>query len=151
LRRAILLFVVLTAVVLLFKWAGFLNIFLVVLGLGLFGYAAPREFENQRPTIFQGSVGNIVRIIAVIFAIFLFGRGVFGAFTHDSNPRIAVIDSTNNEEIGASFYGYECTDDCGGHEAGYEWARDKDIADPALCGGKSDSFVEGCVAYANEH
>ena len=150
-RRTILLFVVLTAVVFLFRWAGFSNVFLVVLGLGLFGYAAPREFEHHRPAIFQGSIGNWVRIIVVIFAIFLFGRGVIGAFTHDSRPKMAVIESPNAEESVASFYGYECTDDCGGHEAGYEWARDKDIEDPELCGGKSESFIEGCVAYANRH
>lgn len=45
---------------------------------------------------------------------------------------------------------WECTDDCSGHEAGYEWASDQGISDPDDCGGKSDSFIEGCEAYANE-
>lgn len=40
-----------------------------------------------------------------------------------------------------------CSVDCGGHEAGWRWARDNRIADPAECGGKSRSFVEGCWAY----
>lgn len=45
---------------------------------------------------------------------------------------------------------WECTDDCSGHEAGYEWASDQGISSPDDCGGKSDSFIEGCESYANE-
>ncbi len=36
-----------------------------------------------------------------------------------------------------SFAGQGCTQDCGGHEAGYAWAEERDIADPDQCGGKS--------------
>jgi hypothetical protein len=49
-----------------------------------------------------------------------------------------------------SFAGDECTEDCSGHEAGYEWARDRGIDDPDDCGGNSWSFEEGCRAYAEE-
>lgn len=52
-----------------------------------------------------------------------------------------------NEE----FHGYPCIGDCSGHEAGYQWAEEKDINDPDNCGGNSDSFVEGCKIYAEEH
>jgi len=45
---------------------------------------------------------------------------------------------------------WECTGDCSGHEAGYEWAMDQGISDPSDCGGNSESFIEGCEAYANE-
>jgi len=45
---------------------------------------------------------------------------------------------------------WDCTGDCSGHEAGYEWASDNGISDPDDCGGKSNSFIEGCEAYANE-
>lgn len=48
------------------------------------------------------------------------------------------------------FKGYPCTVDCSGHEAGYEWAEDKGITDPDDCGGNSNSFIEGCQAYAEE-
>ena len=41
-----------------------------------------------------------------------------------------------------------CTQDCSGHDAGFEWARDNEITDPSECGGKSQSFEEGCEAYA---
>ena len=46
---------------------------------------------------------------------------------------------------------WECTSDCSGHEAGYDWAAENGITDPSDCGGKSESFIEGCEAYANEN
>jgi hypothetical protein len=48
------------------------------------------------------------------------------------------------------FEGQGCTQDCGGHEAGYAWAEEKGITDPDHCGGKSWSFIEGCKAYAEQ-
>jgi hypothetical protein len=49
-----------------------------------------------------------------------------------------------------SFRGYECTIDCSGHEAGHRWAEKKGIDNPDHCGGNSQSFIEGCRAYAEE-
>jgi hypothetical protein len=49
-----------------------------------------------------------------------------------------------------TFGGYECTEDCSGHEAGYQWAEDQGISDPDDCGGDSMSFEEGCRTYAEE-
>jgi len=49
-----------------------------------------------------------------------------------------------------TFNGYECTDDCSGHEAGYNWAEENGITDPSDCGGNSDSFIEGCESYGEE-
>jgi hypothetical protein len=43
---------------------------------------------------------------------------------------------------------YGCTGDCSGHEAGVAWAEENDIRDPGDCDGRSDSFIEGCQAYA---
>ena len=40
-----------------------------------------------------------------------------------------------------------CTDDCSGHQAGYEWAQDNSVSSESDCDGKSDSFNEGCVNY----
>ena len=51
---------------------------------------------------------------------------------------------------GQTFHGYECTVDCSGHEAGYEWAERNEITDPDDCDGKSQSFIEGCRAWADE-
>jgi len=50
-----------------------------------------------------------------------------------------------------TFHGYACNTDCSGHESGYAWAERKGITDPDDCGGKSQSFIEGCRAYADEN
>jgi hypothetical protein len=42
---------------------------------------------------------------------------------------------------------YGCLDDCSGHDAGFEWARNNGITDGS-CYGDSQSFVEGCQAYS---
>lgn len=49
-----------------------------------------------------------------------------------------------------TFEGATCTKDCSGHKAGYEWARKKGITSPEQCGGKSNSFTEGCKIWAKE-
>ena len=49
------------------------------------------------------------------------------------------------------FHGYPCTQDCSGHEAGFEWADRKGIDDVDDCGGNSNSFIEGCQAYVEEN
>lgn len=52
---------------------------------------------------------------------------------------------------GLSFHEQPCTDDCSGHDAGYEWAEDNSITDPDDCDGSSQSFIEGCEAWAEEN
>jgi hypothetical protein len=47
-----------------------------------------------------------------------------------------------------TFLGYPCTEDCSGHEAGYDWAIKNGISDESECIG--NSFVEGCMAAADE-
>ena len=52
--------------------------------------------------------------------------------------------------IAQSFLGYPCTVDCSGHEAGYEWAEQNGVDSAWGCGGNSNSFIEGCQAWAEE-
>ena len=50
-----------------------------------------------------------------------------------------------------TFGGFECTDDCSGHAAGYRWAEEHDIDDEDFCpAGNSLSFHEGCLVYVRE-
>jgi len=49
----------------------------------------------------------------------------------------------------ATFDGYECTDDCSGHQAGYDWAEQNDIDDEDSCDTPSQSFNEGCQSYVD--
>lgn len=60
----------------------------------------------------------------------------FAAKTH-------VVDSTTR-----TFKGYPCTSDCSGHMAGYTWAKNRGINSASSCNGKSNSFREGCLAFA---
>ncbi len=46
-----------------------------------------------------------------------------------------------------TFDGYECTDDCSGHQAGYDWAEEKGIGDENSCSTPSESFNEGCQSF----
>lgn len=46
-----------------------------------------------------------------------------------------------------TFDGYECTDDCSGHQAGYDWAEDNGIDDEDSCDTSSQSFNEGCQSF----
>ncbi|MDR2339609.1 MAG: hypothetical protein LBF40_05710 [Deltaproteobacteria bacterium] len=50
-----------------------------------------------------------------------------------------------------TFHGFSCTTDCSGHNAGYAWAEANDINEDEYCEGISKSFIEGCLAYIDEH
>jgi hypothetical protein len=49
-----------------------------------------------------------------------------------------------------TFGGNDCTDDCSGHKAGYEWADDNQIKDERLCTGYSNSFIQGCRTFVED-
>lgn len=57
---------------------------------------------------------------------------------------------------GQTFGGYDCTVDCSGHKAGYEWAEAQGITDASGCEGilrrspNRTSFYEGCLAYVDD-
>lgn len=51
----------------------------------------------------------------------------------------------------ATFDGYECTDDCSGHQAGYDWAEQNDVDDESSCSTPSASFNQGCESYVEEN
>lgn len=56
----------------------------------------------------------------------------------------------SSDGIAQDFRGYKCTVDCSGHTAGYEWAERNGITSADECGGNSNSFIEGCQAFADE-
>jgi hypothetical protein len=43
--------------------------------------------------------------------------------------------------------GLNCAVDCSGYDAGYEWAKQRDIDDDDYCPDGNESFYEGCAAY----
>jgi hypothetical protein len=56
------------------------------------------------------------------------------------------LSGTTYEEVGDTS---ACTEDCSGHNAGFEWAQEQGVTDRSECSGDSQSFVEGCEAYAD--
>ena len=57
------------------------------------------------------------------------------------------LDETQQAEVEEA--ANNCTGDCSGHQAGYEWAQDSEISSESDCDGNSDSFNEGCVNYVD--
>jgi hypothetical protein len=50
-----------------------------------------------------------------------------------------------------TFGGYDCTDDCVGHAAGYRWAEATEITDADDCPeNRSEAFYEGCLAFVDD-
>lgn len=90
----------------------------------------------------------IVGIVFVLWFLSSSSNSKSTSSTYTSGRYDENVLSEEDEKITSD--NWECTDDCRGHEAGYEWAADKGISDPDDCGGNSDSFIEGCEAYANE-
>ena len=48
------------------------------------------------------------------------------------------------------FKGQECSRDCSGHMAGYDWAEERGISKEEGCRGNSQSFIDGCLLYVAE-
>lgn len=69
----------------------------------------------------------------------------------DKTDTDEIADDEESEDNAEEFHGYRCRVDCSGHQAGYRWAEEHDIRDPDDCGGKSQSFIEGCRAWAEEN
>lgn len=67
-----------------------------------------------------------------------------GADSDGTGADASSVEASDVEDTGD----YTCTEDCSGHEAGFAWAQDHDFTDPSDCGGNSQSFVEGCEAFA---
>jgi hypothetical protein len=65
-------------------------------------------------------------------------------------PTLVDTPSADTDVRATTFHDYSCTDDCSGHEAGYQWAGENGIDNPDDCGGNSQSFEEGCRAFAEE-
>src|SRR3974390_2512370 len=90
-----------------------------------------QQFAIQR----RGQMEAIMRayiVIGTLGFLAVFAR-IYTAHTQD--PLIA---------------GLNCTVDCSGYDAGYEWAKQRDIDDDDYCPAGNKSFYEGCAAYANE-
>ncbi|WP_460821530.1 hypothetical protein [Lysobacter olei] len=69
---------------------------------------------------------------------------------HRSAAEAGMVHDLAPENDEQKFGDFTCAGDCSGHKAGYNWAEEKGITDEGQCGGKSQSFVEGCKQWARD-
>ena len=57
-----------------------------------------------------------------------------------------------SEATAREFGGYDCSEDCSGHAAGYRWAEAHSISSETSCPlrGNAVSFYEGCLVYVED-
>lgn len=69
-------------------------------------------------------------------------------FDEDSARDDAVSDLSGQsfQDVGDTS---RCTQDCSGHDAGWQWAQEHEVTDSSECSG-SGSFEDGCEAYVEE-
>jgi hypothetical protein len=94
-----------------------------------------------------------MRIGTVIVVLLLVGGCIYWIDSPSSEGREAPPKEHPYSGSGTS-HGYACTVDCGGHEAGYNWAEEHAITDGDDCDtagehSNSPSFAEGCHAYVD--
>lgn len=66
------------------------------------------------------------------------------SWSGDAMPSAEILASPGKQAAAES----PCATDCFEQEAGYNWAEQMRVEDPADCDDDSASFVEGCLAYA---
>ncbi|WP_292562785.1 hypothetical protein [Mesorhizobium sp.] len=49
-----------------------------------------------------------------------------------------------------TFGGNDCTEDCSGHKAGFDWAEQNQISNERDCSSNSQSFNEGCQTFVED-
>ena len=94
---------------------------------------------------------------AILFALLALGAGSPGASlgAPANKPAAAKpVGATPRPMANATssgpllFHGYACGGDCTSHQQGYGWASAHKISNPTDCRGPSETFIEGCRAYA---
>ena len=93
-------------------------------------------------------------IVALVAAMLYFGDKPSESEHLANSISKAASDPKGADPGPNKFAGYDCTEDCSGHEAGYAWAEEHDISDGDECDAagehsNSPSFAEGCHAYVD--
>ncbi len=95
---------------------------------------------------------EIVILCLIIWGVVYFFKSSPSSYRDTSTYN---SDYPNNKDEhdqgGLTFHGSDCTNDCSGHEAGYNWAEENNISDEDDCDGRSESFNEGCQTYVEEN
>lgn len=103
--------------------------------------------------------GTLVVVGIIIFFgwLFLSSTNSSSSSTNEYNAGYeSTVEDESNLKEPEEFHGYECSDDCSGHEAGYEWGDENGICSEygsgdEYTGSYSDSFNEGVTAYIDDN
>lgn len=111
-------------------------------------------------------------LVIIAFSLFIFlisNSSSSSSTTENDSPATTTVNSDDHpdeniefeqteEDVNINsdqleFDGYPCTEDCSGHEAGYEWAEENGITqdDVDNYSGNSNSFMEGMQSYVDEN
>ena len=106
--------------------------------------------ENSRSR--SKPVGPLV-LLAALAVMGLAGCGE-SQDRREDRAEDAAADAEAGEQAALSSQSYEqengsgdCTSDCSGHDAGWQYAKEHELSDASQCTGDSDSFVAGCKSY----
>lgn len=91
-------------------------------------------------------VKNVFWILVAVFLLYTCNKKDSPPKTYNTYTYPAPISRPNLQ-----FGIYDCTVDCSGHQAGYDWAERHSIDDEDDCTGNSQSFIEGCKQYVEEN
>lgn len=104
-------------------------------------------------------------LLVSLFLIPIFLSGCSSAYDdssgplNESNSNFTDVSENNSDKEEDDFGSsnlipeetWNCTIDCSGHQAGYDWAAENGITEPEDCGGNSQSFIEGCESFGQEY
>lgn len=109
-----------------------------------------------------GAIIGVILFIAVPIILIIWSNGQADTSTKNSTETYSEYDQWSDEnrqdqadgeeqkrELEHEFEGYDCTSDCSGHQAGYDWAQSNNVCDPYYSGGNSQSFDEGVRSWAS--
>ena len=95
---------------------------------------------------------SFIWVVVVIIVV----CSIFSLVVHNQDDPVIPSQVEQMEEslpskTSNTFQGYECSYDCSGHEAGYDWAEENQVCDTEYDGGNSESFAEGVRAWAEDN
>ena len=90
-------------------------------------------------------------VVIAVGAIIWWMASYSGSSSSSSDFTATSSDASTSSTYEDAYGSSDCTSDCSGHDAGYEWAQANDITETDYDAGKSDSFNEGVRAYAEEN
>ena len=120
------------------------GVWLLIAAAGLGIYSCSHKSPEAKASAEQAVVAGDAPAPSGLDSVAAAVNPVRGDFNEDRAGE-AARDYLSGETYEGAVGSADCTDDCSGHEAGWQWAKDGND-----CGnGDSDSFNAGCQAYAD--